>query len=190
MSLVLWSGGADSTLVLLRLLKKKKPVRAISILHPQVMSGPRENLARISMAARFREDGYHLEHATIELKQDLFFIESVGGLTQPALWIPLALSYLRKDEDLYAGYIKGDDFWHYNAWAQQAFVGLNGVRGNYGSRFLMPLEWMEKAGVLKELYKKFPKYAKMVWYCEENRIVPCGSCASCRIHSAAMKELK
>lgn len=194
--LVLWSGGCDSTLVLLQALQKstpEDPVRTLSIIHPQVWSDSPELMARTALWQRLKKDGHNIKRLEIEIKHDGEFSagNGDGGLPQPPIWLATAIPYLRPDEDLYMGYIRGDDIWHYIGWLHQAFNGMKGLLNLRGS-LQIPLEWKSKADVIREFGDdKFKKYLEFVWHCESPKgFKECGECASCERHAAAVKEVE
>lgn len=212
MTLVLWSGGCDSTLALLNELRtasncQTERVDTLSIIHPQVGAVNQQRMARrrISEAIRERSDiggklgqcyeitlqnGNILDHfaghgseAGIQLGN--------GGLAQPLIWLPLAQQYLGPEEDLVTGWIKGDCVWHFRTEINQIFETMSKVNIKTGElRF--PLEWFEKSEVIQDL--KTWDFLDMCWYCEgvgfDMGNEPCGQCEPCLTHMAAKYRLE
>lgn len=193
MSLVLWSGGCDSTLLLHRVASeqatKKDPVRALSIVHSQVPANKEQAQARRNILKEFKSRGLHVVHSTLHVKTTGTFFVKGGGNTQGVLWLGTAISYLFKDEDLYAGYIRGDDYWHYEGWLQEAFKNLKHATYRKG-KLLTPFEWKSKGEVIKELKAK--KLLHLTWYCEDPKKngKACGGCHSCEVHRAGVWQMK
>jgi len=193
MSLVLWSGGCDSTLLLHQVASEKAtrddPVRALSIVHDQVPANKEQAQARKNILKEFKRRGLHVVHSTVRVKTTGLFSVKGGGNTQAVLWLGLAVPYLFKDEDLYAGYIRGDDYWHYEGWLQEAFKNLKHAKYLKG-RLRTPLEWLTKGEVIKELKQK--KLLRLTWYCENPKKngKPCGKCHSCKVHRTGVWQLK
>ncbi len=132
--LVSWSGGLDSTLVVENLLKseshlKKGNVRLITVIHPQLPSNPESSEARLKILNYWKEKYYDIPY--IEVKTEIIrpldscahSIEP-GGLIHPLLWISYIYPYLNDNENLYFGYIRGDDFWHHLQEFNEIFEGM------------------------------------------------------------------
>ena len=187
MTLVLWSGGCDSTLVLYDLAREasaKKPVRALSIEHHGVSAWHEQRRAQGRILARMKRDGLPVEHATMMVTRSGSFMCAIqAGLSQPPIWLPTATLFLEEKEDLYAGYIREDDVWHYRSQLYSLFGSLMTFQHREGN-LILPLEWTYKSEVLSRLKKA--KLLDLVWWCEEPKAgKPCGRCIECRRHEAA-----
>lgn len=201
MALVCWSGGADSTLILHDLAvrykgKKDKPdehgLRALSVIHSQVPCQPQSRAARRKIAAKFRKTGLAFRHATLAFKGsgDFDMPGNSGGLYQPPLWLAAAVGYLEPDEDLYMGYIRGDDIWHHADQLRGAFRCLQDIGGRTG-KLVTPLEWFHKSDVIRELRRA--NLLRHCWHCEgagDAELRPCGRCASCESHHVGLFRLR
>lgn len=192
MSLILWSGGCDSTLLLFELATKAlasgdPPPRALSVNYDdQIPAGEQHRTARQRILKEFRRRGLKVYHSEfVFTKQGDFGLERPPGLCQPILWLGFGQSCLMEDEDLYLGYVRGDDIWHYREHIVSTFSGMQQVSRKTGSLYF-PLEWESKDEVLKQLADA--NLLKFVWYCETVRgslMKPCGWCPSCKTMSAA-----
>lgn len=92
---------------------------------------------------------------------------------------------VQEKEDLYAGYVKGDDALTYREQLFQAFNVLKFFNGNSGT-LKIPFECTPKTKKIHRL-KEIGLY-KYIWYCE-NPTKPgrkCGKCASCASHRSAL----
>lgn len=197
MSLVLWSGGVDSTHVLYRLLRKddvyfrvNDEIRALSIdidrcSHNQQQIQARNTIKKI-LANKYQFKFDHIE-VTVRHTGDMC---PHGGLIQPVIWIPLATTFLKENEDLYVGYIQQDDYYHHLTEAKKIFQGCMEMMCKTG-KLKDPLEWWRKAEIIKYLRKEDKKILNSTWYCEEPRKnKPCGKCKPCITHRLALFELK
>jgi len=177
MSLILWSGGCDSTLLLQRLLRNEMSytgvVRALSIDCEQVCGNKQMVEARNVIKMKLKKLGLEFEHIEIKIEGSAFF--SGSGLIQPALWVSFGVASLDKEEDLYLGWIEGDDVWHYKQEISETFHSLTKLQGKSG-RIFTPLEWFSKEVVLSNLEKDL---LDSCWYCESEKNEPCGICSSC-----------
>jgi 7-cyano-7-deazaguanine synthase in queuosine biosynthesis len=209
MSLVLWSGGLDSTLILHDLAKEQRDgtlyhphgIRALTIHHPQVGYHP-PTLAASQKKLKdvFRKSGFTINYLDVTLSQSHAgwrsegFVAGTSFNPQMVLWLTLSAHYLQGNEDLYAGYIRTDDAWHNigNLW--MAFNGLQSLAGRSGTmRF--PLEWQRKADVIRRT-REHGLY-QHCWWCEESdpkkldkKTKRCGKCTSCMTHDAGEWQLK
>lgn len=189
MALVLWSGGCDSTLVLLNLLKEHRAenkgwVTTVSFNHDNIAASKESRAARRSLQAWFKKERYLHLHSEVTISHSGYReVEKGDGLSQPAIWLTHALNYLKVEEDLYAGYIQSDDFWHRFDGFEMATKGLFQMIGKKGKVYF-PLQWFSKAEVIKDLEKA--KILNLCWYCESPKSgKPCGNCPPCRTHITA-----
>ncbi len=203
MSLICWSGGLDSTLVLYDLAREHRDgvnfqqhgVRALSIIHPQISQHRKAvERSRKALKRKFREAGLTIAFLEVEITQtaaawkEQNFLGSAAN-PQSFLWLTMAANYLEPVEDLYSGYIRGDDFWHRAEKCQTAFAGLQSFAGREG-RLIHQLEWVDKAEVITRT-KELGLY-DLAWWCEDlkpPRGKPCGKCPSCRTNDAALWKL-
>ena len=190
MTLVIWSGGCDSTLALLQVAKKAshgEPARALSVVHDQVAQGPEERQARKKIRKVFKKRGLPIEYAEVTIKHAGDFAALNSGITQPVIWIMTAITYLHNKEDLVTGYIRTDDAFHYRIQLVNTFIGARDLAGKNGD-IKFPLEWWKKSEVIKELQKE--KLISLVWWCETpEKGRPCGRCTPCTTMEMGRKEL-
>lgn len=195
--LVLWSGGCDSTYLLYTLLydqyvtrgnHKLEPhqtVSTISIIHDRINAAEENKLARnkfIKYTNRLKWTFHNFE-VTIASDNGNVCIGENNGLSQPLIWLPIAVNYLRPYEDLYVGYIHGDCVWHYKHEIYAMFDNMQKIRGGTG-KLIAPLEWQHKYDILKNL--KSYKLHNKVWWCE-NPVngKNCKKCVPCITNSIA-----
>lgn len=187
MSLVVWSGGLDSTLALYDLLvQRNHDVRAITIIHPQVINSYHAHQNRVNIKAKLCSMGLSFNHTEVTVTQKGDFeIDHSDGLIQPQLWIPTAISHLRAHEHLYLGYIKGDDIWHYRTQMYELFNAMQSFRHDDG-QLICPLEWIRKDEIIERL--KMANLYSLCWYCELSKTLrPCGDCSACLTHKYALQ---
>lgn len=130
----------------------KHGVRALTIVHPQVsMHEGAAAAARAKLKRKFLKMGLNITYIEQAVRQDFvgwYGRQGIGCSENPQalLWLTTAVNYLESDEDLYSGYIRGDDYWHKAGGYQAAFDALRAVSGLTG-RIVHPLEWETKADV-------------------------------------------
>jgi 7-cyano-7-deazaguanine synthase in queuosine biosynthesis len=154
-NVVVWSGGADSTLVLTDLLTNSTqhwPVLTLTVdRHPQ-LSRPALELqraARKRYVAWAKKRGYHLVTRTVG-------IDSSKGLnitSQSLLWLTTLVPYVRNLEVLHFGYVNGDEFWHTREHALAAMTNMRKLSDRPALSVQFPLEYVRKPAVLERLRK-------------------------------------
>jgi len=197
MSLVLFSGGCDSTLVLHDLLKERNrgctgSVTALAINHNQVPAISQNKAARLSfiqeMKKRELDSGFHYQEVSIDGNACVGSIGD-GGLSQPIIWSMIAMLYVDNNETIYFGYHSGDDFWlHKNAF-EDAIMNICKIC-NKTIKIEYPLRHSYKCDIIRSL--KSRGLYDLCWYCEyptkENK--PCGECVPCRTHRTALWQIE
>lgn len=193
-ALVLWSGGADSTLTLWDVLRDPAigRVHALSFDHHNVPAAREHRRARRSIRAWLRRQGLKFKHTELAIYPNAKIREfdvTGGGLQHPVIWLPNTIPYMRKEEDVYLAYIHGDDFWHHRQSLIWAFGYLAEVAGKVGN-LMFPLEYTRKFQVLQRL-RKTRGLVSRIWYCENPQAgKPCGKCTSCFTHRTALMQLR
>jgi len=199
MALICWSGGCDSTLILWDLLQKQSkndpPIRTIAIDHFAVWAGEEQDAARTKILFVLRERGFRIEHETLTIRcGDRNGLPcgtsekpSTLRIPQAPLWLINAIMHLEPKEDLYVGYIRGDDVWHYiqeYRWVFQYAAYLVGREG----KLFTPLEFFTKADVIQAL--KLAKLFQYCWTCSSPKNgKQCGKCKECKTQKLALYEL-
>lgn len=189
-TVVIWSGGADSTLILDQLAREASsthPILAISISgHPQMPDAqfPAEALAREAYLRHARSKGYHIQHETISLKNSEGLVVQ-GEATQAVVWFSAVMPYIGDKDRVYLGYIRGDDFWHWHEAYRRLFDTFCAFKGIQAALHF-PLEWADKASVMRQLLLYgVPK--SCYWTCENPQrsetspgtFEPCTYCNKC-----------
>jgi 7-cyano-7-deazaguanine synthase in queuosine biosynthesis len=201
--LVVWSGGADSTLVLHDLAKAEsiepfpEPVRSISFEVSQCPGAPEQARARARILEWFKAREYPVSNMVVKIDSG-DALERYGN-PQATLWM-LALQALRPDENLYSGYHRGDDFWHGSQHLVYSFHEMQKL-GTRTGVWLFPLETLYKYQVIERLKKTGepgrPETSlyPLVWFCGrptkddgKPHDDPCGRCQPCITHALALSE--
>lgn len=189
--LVVWSGGADSTLVLARLADGAvRPVRALALsAHPQLLPDQLvgQRAARQAFAAVAKKRGWSLRVAEVSYKV-VGSANVSAALPQATVWLYSLLPYVADGDRVHMGYIRGDDFWHVREAFERAFRAgckLKGVR----AELVYDLEYASKLDVVRGLREaRVP--AASVWTCDNpirtrRGVGQCGRCGKCRELQAA-----
>lgn len=193
--LILWSGGFDSTCLVIDKLREGEH---IDIMYVNLDNNKRgqgfEKKAIKKMSALIKdanlpgkiisvhEFGYH----QITVDKAVF--------AQPALWLQGA-SFIVNPEihsEINIAYIKADDIWHYKTELQNLYGAMLALTCHDDEivPLKFPCEWQTKADLLDKLesFVYYKQIMKLVYYCESGRKEPCGTCTSCKRHSNEVKE--
>lgn len=188
MRVVIWSGGADSTLILLDELLSNPPdatLVALTLDHPQ-LGDKAQRILQDKARARFKRWLWEkhrkkvVHHTvTIRLSKDAWVAGNVGqyGLFLSHLFPYMTPAPPTKSTVLF-GYIRGDDHWHGKHEFGQAFASLAAVAGA-DMTLEYPLEWERKDDVLARLSQAGVPIDTW-WTCDRpvgNK--PCGECSKC-----------
>lgn len=169
MKTIIWSGGYDSTALILRSIRNREDFRTLSFtLGNNVDQSRREDQARRDIAAIIRQSPenshYWGSHENIEIPS---LIKARNVVTvQPILWT--MYSALAYDGDIEFGYVRGDDVWHHR---ERLLTGMetlmNTIRDGQSSvRFVYPFEWETKHDLLF-LYDGFEALMPLISTVEE-----------------------
>lgn len=158
---MLWSGGFDSTALLLHSLSSTYE----KIL---VVTAKLGNAANVEEDARARHD--ILEYLRINdnrIEKRYTFMNStldlaLNGGIQSMVWAMLASMATERYEnfDLQMGFIRGDDYWHYKTEFETAVRNLCSINDKT-PHFVYPLEWMYKKEFVW-MYAQHPRVFDMI----------------------------
>ncbi len=192
MRVIVWSGGADSTLLLAHALKEsraKTHVAAITLRHHQLVYD-REPMRRSEHRARenfkrwARDRRYRFEHHTVSVSSKIWCPNEVGQYSLWASHLILGAGSIWPNRpadqivDVEFGYIKRDIFWHL---AHRFVTAVNAIAdlAQLRLRPTFPLEWYEKKDVLDGLHQLgVPR--SCWWTCESPKGTrACRKCSKC-----------
>ena len=190
---VYWSGGFDSTALVLALWRKyRTTIHTISIVHKWVPTSKRDKAARTRLMKIFAERGIKIENT--EINVDRHGVCDGRGLGQPGVWLSQLGNIASSNINVCFGYVRGDDIWHYIKSFRKVWEGFNEIREAKNSSLCFPIEFVDKLDILR--YIKQEGLDKICNYCERDdddylgEAEPCGTCHSCTVHNIAIKELE
>jgi 7-cyano-7-deazaguanine synthase in queuosine biosynthesis len=199
-TLVLFSGGLDSTLALSLVLGNNPPdsVTAVSFrIGNNPVQTAKEIRARRRIIEHLRAKGYSFEAIELDVSFQCVPLwgEQIYKVTQPLTWaymIPMVYKEYLEYSCIVAGYILDDCFWHFReGWetmVKGALMTLSDYTDNTPEnvmpRFFYPIRFQSKKSVVEAL-KDFDKTLLFsVWWCQnetdENLDKPCGECRACK----------
>lgn len=150
---VIWSGGFDSTALILKYLEEGKTVRTIGVcLSNNEDQSTAEKAARLriyhALAKEFTHEKIHRPNEFVwpTLTHNGF------GLIQPPIWLYVA-AVMSHTDDVAFGWVKHDDVWHYRQWIYGLMDNLDAFKRKK-TNILIPFEWDLKEDLLKYYLKR------------------------------------
>ncbi len=197
-NVVIYSGGADSTLLLYELSKLKLgTIHAVSfnpyhILLQEKIKCEKEARKRFKKYCTVNKiNNIKFSQMTVDCSGDFPYPCNVDfdGMAQPTVWTGLLSVLLLRNCDIYLGYIKGDDFWMYKSEFFNTFNEFKKLSGSK-SRVILPYAYFDKEDILQELNNN--NLLDCTWTCElpTKTLQMCGECIPCRKHKKALRELE
>lgn len=191
---VLWSGGCDSTALVLYLWEKfHKTINLVSINNNRFGSYPVDIIAQKQLLKIFKKRKIAVNHIIFEIKEDGDYDDycNIGGIVQPQVFLSAIANFIRSNNHLISfGYIKNDDIWHFMDKFNNIFENINSM-SNANATLYLPFEWIEKKYILWYLHEH--KLLKYCSYCQFQGYVdkkPCNNCPSCNLHNSALEYCK
>jgi 7-cyano-7-deazaguanine synthase in queuosine biosynthesis len=182
---VAWSGGADSTMLLLERAREASPeVPVIALTLSDHSHVPRVQMAsQVAAQKRFlkwakRRWEVHIRHVSVSVEATAEY-HLAKGVTQSMLWVSHLAPYLPARCRLSFGYIKPDIHWHWRHRADAALLSLAKLaKANWIIEY--PYEWTDKGQILNSL-REWKVPIDCWWTCEGPRRVGvvCGICPKC-----------
>lgn len=177
-ALVSWSGGRDSTLLLIHLLSETdKPVRAVTIETDQIAAAGIQRVVMTSLKKELEAKYREFSWETIRIQYEPHAGVFAKAFGQCLTWLTTLSLYTFLDEDLYIGYVRGDDVWHIRTEMFELYNTITKI-GEKNGKLILPLEWADKTSIFTTL--RDLGYLDKTWFCQDAGLRPCGECASCR----------
>jgi len=195
--IVLWSGGADSTLLMLELATMCKvnnmPLHTLSvdIGYIQRTKHELEDKARKKILDILKEKGFDIKNSWVDVNQELEYFNPMHTqicLPQQFLWTMVGLQLVPKNSDIFFGYIKGDDFWMMMDKTEQ-ILKISNDWLHLNTKFHYPYQCQPKSAIYERLHRV--NMLQYIWTCEQPDEFgePCEICAPCRHRRDALFEL-
>lgn len=158
--------------------------RAITIENGQMYEGfqKKQEQAREKLKKKFKRKGWEFEHKIIKIDSDGTYD---GGLPQPVIWITQAALAIGKDEQLFLGWIKGDDATANLCRIKQIWELLIELNDKGKATLHLPLQFAKKHEIIG--WCKENKIYSNCWWCENptEQGRKCGQCDCCLAMVAA-----
>jgi len=191
---VVWSGGADSTLVLADALREAAdgiaPIpTAVTLRHGQVNSvrdrAAEQQARQLFIAWARKKFDLAFPHAVVDITMN-DHASARGRIGQKGIFLCHVFPYVSDSDPglttVEFGYIKTDDFWHDRGSYVAAFDALVKLTEAKTS-IQFPLEWVTKEDVLRRL-KTYGVPRAAWWTCDRTlgtteKPIACGTCLKC-----------
>lgn len=196
-TLILWSGGCDSTLTLATEMmdtSRNSPILALSVVSDALNANKisHEKQARLrlekELKKRFKRPLFTGEiNVSFASMPDSMKKPKNSGYHQAALWIVSALTFAQNNTDIVFGFIRGDDFWFYGRQLLEPIIkNAADLTSKSDIKVRYPIMQFEKSEVLGSL-KELGLY-DLCWWCETPKQSgeTCGSCRPCITHNKAI----
>lgn len=149
-----FSGGLDSTLVAVQLLRERKHVHLITFTNGNIggfSQQQKEQMRRKQIIKRMEcEFGKHITHE--EFTWDGSTNINNSDLQQASIWVSLFPMVLNNNDKAYFGITRYSDFWHYSDLFKKAFNSVAEFQQKK-LELIFPLEWYKKVSIKQELKK-------------------------------------
>lgn len=190
--LIVWSGGLDSTALVLDALHNKESFYTMYInLGNNKEKSKMEREARQKIIELFIGGAYGVRLEDIIVEQPSV-LTSYAIFKQTLIWLAGIVAALdsKKISEVRMGYVEYDSFWHIKTEFVNAYESLYKLchpELEIIPLLKFPLEWKTKEEIVKKYYldKELGKLLDMVWVCEDpkNKKMPfkaCKKCSPCR----------
>lgn len=191
--LIVWSGGLDSTALVLDAISNKERFHALYV-------DLENNKIKSKLEKKAREDIIQVvgaEHFVSDITVYQPNVISYSGNKQAPIWLAGIVCAIDPEtvSEVRMGYVEYDQFWHiktefvnaYNSMFRLCFPENNDV-----IPLKFPLEWETKEGIIKKYYSgEFDKLLSLIWVCEwpKNKKAPhkpCNKCHPCARFNQAL----
>lgn len=198
---VLWSGGLDSTYMILDILTHENrynfdhyedELAIISIAHintsaKKLIGEDRAKHIILPMIKeKFPAHKISFNEISVYVNTEL---RGDGGLSHPIFWFMNVYPMLRKGDILYFSYVHGDEAPQYMSYLEELNAVCSRIQGYFGEdkvKLCIPLSFIDKEQIIVNFYDRFPEIIKHIHFCEFHHGKPCSFCHCCQDMKAAL----
>lgn len=152
-NVVFFSGGLDSTLVALQLLRAEEHVKLVTFDNCWIGGEHQQNLEKIQRKKILQRMKTEFGDNKITLANYTWDGELKGAGMQSNVWVSLFPLALEDKDKAYFGIIRYSDFWHVREKWEKAFNAILDCQGKKYVKLEYPLEWWKKHEIIKKLKK-------------------------------------
>lgn len=190
--LIPWSGGCDSTLLVVEAVCARHRVRTIGFNTSQILPSSRQQAARKILHTKLqgRFGLWTHDEIDIETSDTANFAKGDRGNPQALLWIMMSLMYARKSDLVAIAWIENDTVWANIGDIKKLFTLYTNVLDTKASLYL-PFEYCSKVEVLQRLATLRISTQDM-WWCQNDCLKQKAAClcTSCSTYRQAKTEVE
>lgn len=191
--LILWSGGRDSTLMILHACRDPEigAVRCLSLNHGNFFESQPQKIARRRLRTWFKRHGMEFKSTEVWIADDKSrqFSVTTGGTQQPIPLLAIAANYVQENEEVQVGFLSGADALQKTN-DMVIFFQAACRLGGKTARVSFPLSNWDKPHVIHHL-RRDRGILSRCHFCEEAKFgKTCGKCPSCKTHRTALWQLR
>ena len=191
--LIPWSGGCDSTLLVIEALRAGHKVRTIGYNSKLIAASARQRTSRQVLRATIQSRFGHWTHDEIRMDSTNTAFLSKGdfGNPQAFYWTVMSLVYGRPSDLVAIAWIDPDSFvWQNIASIKQLFELGTRILDSKAILYL-PFEHYSKVKILQRL-RELRFSTKDMWWCQEQSLVKSATCTcqSCSRYRQALTEVR
>lgn len=175
--LVSWSGGFDSTYMIIDLLKKGNNVKAIQIQSPNLVASKIE-VERTELITPFLQKMGDFTHNIVYQEYGDVFPFCLPQL--PIFLFNLSLASNVDTNKVNIGYVMNDDAISFLPEIKKIWKSLGLMKKLPPLEF--PLIKINKRDIISILMNEYKEIYDLCWCCESESDVMCGKCPSCKRH--------
>lgn len=155
MKTILWTGGFDSTALVIRAITAGETFSTISFsLGNNTEQAASEKVARSAIREMLNSLPRCDWRSKIELELPCFSLGRDLQCPQPVLWAILPL-LMDIGNEIEVGWVRGDDVWHFKHELWATFTNASGIIRSDSPKLTAPFEWDTKEDLLA-VYDKLP----------------------------------
>lgn len=190
--LIPWSGGCDSTLLVVEAIRAHHRVRTISFNTHQVLPSSRQQAARKILRTKLqgRFGCWVHDEIDIDTSETAHFTKGDHGNPQALLWTILLLIYARPSDLVTIAWIENDTVWANIGDIKKLFKHGTHILDTKASLYL-PFEYYNKVEILQRL-RALRISTRDMWWCQNDCLKQKSTClcASCSVYRQALTEVQ
>ena len=150
-NVVFFSGGIDSTLVAVDLLRERKPVTLVNFDNSWIGGASQQNQEKLRMKGIIKRMKSEFGEGWIKENKYTWDGDLFANGLQKNGWVSLFPLALASNDNAYFGIIRYSDFWHFRDKWEKAFNAVLDAHEKTGVKLKYPLEWCKKNDIKKRL---------------------------------------
>lgn len=151
-NVVFFSGGLDSTLIAVDLLRSQKSVTLVTFDNGWIGGNGQQNKEKMRRKQIVRRMKTEFSDNMIDEKVYTWDGDLKIGI-QKDIWVSLFPLTLESNDKAFFGIIRYSDFWHFRTKWENAFNAILDAHDKKGITLEYPLEWSFKKDIIKRLKK-------------------------------------